>query len=122
MFSHLHVHSAFSFLYGTFTPTVLLVEGVLNHFGLRGVSIVVRRFWTLREFYERTYDDRAKIFSPAPFGRSSPQRAPRQIICSDFLRGKNQSKQSAPVGGYNHFQYPEQREGRLFEVNPPLKD
>jgi error-prone DNA polymerase len=64
---------------------VLLVEGVLNRFGLRGVSVVARRFWTIREFYERTYDDRAKIFSPAPFGRSSPQRAPRQIICSDFL-------------------------------------
>jgi error-prone DNA polymerase len=33
--------------------TVLLVEGVLNRFGLRGISIVARRFWTLREFYER---------------------------------------------------------------------
>ncbi len=33
--------------------TVLLVEGVLNRFGLRSVSIVARRFWTLREFYER---------------------------------------------------------------------
>ena len=32
---------------------VLLVEGVLNRFGLRGISIVARRFWTLREFYER---------------------------------------------------------------------
>lgn len=32
---------------------VLLVEGVLNRFGLRGVSIVARRFWTLREFYDR---------------------------------------------------------------------
>jgi error-prone DNA polymerase len=32
--------------------TVLLVEGVLNRFGLRGVSIVAKRFWTLREFYE----------------------------------------------------------------------
>jgi len=32
---------------------VLLVEGVLNRFGLRGVSIVARCFWTLREFYER---------------------------------------------------------------------
>jgi DNA polymerase III alpha subunit len=32
---------------------VLLVEGVLNRFGLRGVSIVARRFWTLKEFYER---------------------------------------------------------------------
>ena len=33
--------------------SVLLVEGVLNRFGLRGISIVARRFWTLREFYER---------------------------------------------------------------------
>jgi error-prone DNA polymerase len=33
--------------------SVLLVEGVLNRFGLRGVSIVAKRFWTLREFYER---------------------------------------------------------------------
>ena len=32
---------------------VLLVEGVLNRSGLRGVSIVARRFWTIREFYER---------------------------------------------------------------------
>ena len=30
---------------------VLLVEGVVNRFGLRGVSIVARRFWTLREFF-----------------------------------------------------------------------
>ena len=34
--------------------TVLLVEGVVNRFGLRGVSIVARRFWTLREFYRRS--------------------------------------------------------------------
>jgi DNA polymerase III alpha subunit len=27
---------------------VLLTEGVLNRFGLRGVSIVARRFWTLK--------------------------------------------------------------------------
>ena len=33
--------------------SVLLVEGVLNRFGLRGVSVVARRFWTLREFYGR---------------------------------------------------------------------
>ena len=33
--------------------TVLLVEGVMHRFGLRGVSIVARRFWTLREFYAR---------------------------------------------------------------------
>jgi error-prone DNA polymerase len=32
--------------------TVLLAEGVLNRFGLRGVSIVVKRFWTIGEFYE----------------------------------------------------------------------
>jgi error-prone DNA polymerase len=32
---------------------VLLVEGVLNRFGLRGVSIVAKRFCTLTEFYER---------------------------------------------------------------------
>ena len=32
---------------------VLLTEGVLNRFGLRGVSIVARRFSTLKEFYER---------------------------------------------------------------------
>lgn len=31
--------------------TVLLVEGTINRFGLRGVSIVARRFWTLKEFY-----------------------------------------------------------------------
>ncbi|NVM23333.1 MAG: hypothetical protein HWN68_16305 [Desulfobacterales bacterium] len=33
--------------------SVLLVEGVLNRSGLRGVSIVARRFWTIKEFYER---------------------------------------------------------------------
>jgi DNA polymerase III alpha subunit len=33
--------------------TVLLVEGVVHRFGLRGVSIVARHFWTLREFYTR---------------------------------------------------------------------
>nr|HID58108.1 hypothetical protein [Desulfobacterales bacterium] len=31
---------------------VLLVEGVLTRSGLRGVSIVAKRFWTIREFYE----------------------------------------------------------------------
>jgi len=101
---------------------VLLVEGVLNRFGLRGVSVVARRFWTLREFYERASDDRAKVLSPAPCSRSSSQRSLTQIICPDFLRGKNQGKQSAPVGAYSHFQYPEEPEGRLSEVNPPLKD
>jgi len=35
------------------SSTVLLVEGVMHRFGLRGVSIVARRFWTLREFYAR---------------------------------------------------------------------
>lgn len=33
------------------SSTVLLVEGVLNRFGLRGISVLARRFWTLREFY-----------------------------------------------------------------------
>lgn len=33
--------------------TVLLVEGVMHRFGLRGVSMVAKRFWTLREFYAR---------------------------------------------------------------------
>lgn len=33
--------------------TVLLVEGSLNRFGLRGISILARRFWTLKEFYAR---------------------------------------------------------------------
>jgi len=102
--------------------SVLLVEGVLNRFGLRGVSVVARRFWTLREFYDQIYNDSAKIFSPAlppKRDRSSPQRSLRQKICPDSLSGKNQGKQSASVGGYNHLQYPEQSEGCLFEVNPP---
>jgi DNA polymerase III alpha subunit len=86
---------------------VLLVEGVLNRFGLRGVSIVARRFWTLKEFYERASNDRAKILSPALSSRPSPKRSLRQ---------------SAPIGAYNHFQYPEERKGRLSKVNPPLKD
>ncbi len=106
--------------------SALLVEGVLNRFGLRGVSVAARRFWTLREFYDQIYNDSAKIFSPAlprqARDRSSPQRSLRQKICPDSLSGKNQGKQSAPVGEYNHLQYPEQSEGCLFEVNPPLKD
>ena len=36
--------------------TVLLVEGTIHRFGLRGVSIVARRFWTLREFYAKCQD------------------------------------------------------------------
>jgi error-prone DNA polymerase len=40
--------------------TVLLVEGITNRFGLRGVSIVARHFWTLREFYERIENDGKK--------------------------------------------------------------
>ncbi|MBW2036704.1 MAG: hypothetical protein JRI41_04400 [Deltaproteobacteria bacterium] len=32
--------------------TVLLAEGVVTRFGLRGVSIAARRLWTIREFYE----------------------------------------------------------------------
>jgi DNA polymerase III alpha subunit len=34
--------------------TVLLVEGVVHRFGLRGVSIMAKQFWTLREFYGRS--------------------------------------------------------------------
>lgn len=40
--------------------TVLLLEGVLNRFGLRGVSVVAKRFWTLREFYERLKHEKNK--------------------------------------------------------------
>jgi DNA polymerase III alpha subunit len=39
---------------------VLLVEGVMNRFGLRGVSIVARRFWTMKGFYERSKDKKDK--------------------------------------------------------------
>ncbi len=49
VFEDLHARYAKKIL----ASTVLLVEGVLNRFGLRGVSIVARRFWSLREFYER---------------------------------------------------------------------
>ena len=38
----------------------ILVEGVLNRFGLRGVSIVAKRFWTLNEFYERLKHEKNK--------------------------------------------------------------
>lgn len=31
---------------------VLLVEGQVNRFGIRGVSVVVKRVWTVREFYQ----------------------------------------------------------------------
>ncbi|MDY6839032.1 MAG: OB-fold nucleic acid binding domain-containing protein [Thermodesulfobacteriota bacterium] len=40
--------------------TVLLVEGVMNRFGLRGVSIVAKRFWTVKGFYERSKDKKNK--------------------------------------------------------------
>lgn len=33
--------------------SVLLVEGIVHRFGLRGVSVLARRFWLLREFYEQ---------------------------------------------------------------------
>jgi len=49
VFEDLHARYAKKIL----ASTVLLVEGVLNRFGLRGVSIVARRFWTIKEFYER---------------------------------------------------------------------
>ncbi len=32
---------------------LLLIEGQVNRFGLRGVSVVVRRVWTINEFYRR---------------------------------------------------------------------
>ena len=40
--------------------TVLLIEGVLNRFGLRGVSVLAKRFWTLKEFYTRIKDGKNK--------------------------------------------------------------
>jgi error-prone DNA polymerase len=39
---------------------VLLVEGVLNRFGLRGVSLLSRRFWTIKEFYGKVKDEQDK--------------------------------------------------------------
>ncbi|MDY6951422.1 MAG: OB-fold nucleic acid binding domain-containing protein, partial [Thermodesulfobacteriota bacterium] len=64
------------------SSTVLLVEGVINRFGLRGVSIVARRFWTLKQFYEGPSDDRTKAPSPAPLrlrsGSFDSQKTPAQ--------------------------------------------
>ncbi len=54
--------------------SVLLVQGVLNRFGLRGVSVVAKRFWTLKEFYKRISNDEVKALSPGASGRSSPVR------------------------------------------------
>lgn len=31
---------------------MLLIEGQVNRFGIRGVSVVVKRVWTVREFYQ----------------------------------------------------------------------
>ncbi len=56
VFEDVHSRYAKKILAGT----VLLVEGVLNRFGLRGVSVVAKRFWTLREFYERLRHGRDK--------------------------------------------------------------
>ncbi|MCK4389890.1 MAG: hypothetical protein KAV83_06605 [Desulfobacterales bacterium] len=41
MFTHLHVHSAFSFLYGTFTPEALVQEGKgdVGQWGQLGTSL-----------------------------------------------------------------------------------
>ena len=57
--------------------SILLVEGIVHRFGLRGVSIVARRFWILREFYER----RGR---PAP-SHLSPARPSQQLTF--FSRG-----------------------------------
>ncbi|MDY6989217.1 MAG: OB-fold nucleic acid binding domain-containing protein [Thermodesulfobacteriota bacterium] len=64
------------------SSTVLLVEGVMNRFGLRGVSVVARRFWTLKQFYEPTSDHKDSATSPAPLrlrsGSFAPQKTPAQ--------------------------------------------
>jgi error-prone DNA polymerase len=52
---------------------VLLVEGVMNRFGLRGVSIVAKRFWTVRGFYKSTF----KGASPKRRGSVSPVKNER---------------------------------------------
>jgi error-prone DNA polymerase len=49
VFENVHARYAKKIL----ASSVLLVEGVLNRFGLRGVSLVVKHVWTLKEFYER---------------------------------------------------------------------
>ena len=43
-----------------FGGTVLMMEGVLNRFGLKGVSVLAKRFWTLKDFYARIKDGKNK--------------------------------------------------------------
>ncbi len=45
--------------------SILLVEGIVHRFGLRGVSIVARQFWILREFYKRRGRPAPSHLSPA---------------------------------------------------------
>jgi len=89
--------------------TVLLVEGAMNRFGLRGVSMVARRFWTLKQFYESAYDDRANALSPAPSRGSSHERSPKQMAL--FSIPKNQ-KDDCPVRGENERTRYEKDKGR----------
>ena len=64
--------------------TVLLVEGVLNRFGLRGVSIVGKRFWTLREFYKYEKDkSRHRLLD-----RQDPDQKPHLLPEASNCRGR----------------------------------
>lgn len=65
---------------------VLLVEGVLNRSGLRGVSIVARRFRTIREFYEsikRKNKDRYGLLD-----RQDPDRKRQLLPRASNYRGR----------------------------------
>jgi error-prone DNA polymerase len=66
---------------------VLLVEGMLNRFGLRGVSIVARRFWTLREFYERTRHGKGKG-GHSLLDRQDPDRKRHLLPEASHYRGR----------------------------------
>lgn len=33
--------------------SILLIEGQINRFGLRGISVVVKKVWSLKEFYQK---------------------------------------------------------------------
>lgn len=66
---------------------ILLTEGVVNRFGLRGISIVAKRFWTLREFYERLKHEKDKG-GHGLLDREDPDKKRRLLPEASNYRGR----------------------------------
>jgi len=83
VFEHVHARYAPKIL----ASTVLLVEGVIHRLGLRGVSIVARHFWTLREFYARLKCGKSQG-GQGPLDRQDPDKKRYLLPEPSHYRGR----------------------------------